>query len=191
VETPSSPLPIPYSPLQRMQKNHEMNFIGRVVDQRKYAPISGVKVLLNIPGAPPVVYTDLEGIYRFTVKSDSDSINGQITIEAKGYRSYNSSIKLLPDKRDLGDIRLLRTDEEVNKSAPTSTSREISKATSTESSMLILVLLAVMTGLIIMVAAVTKPSHPPDRRQEMPEKTRKDRSKHRSHRNYYSMGHRA
>jgi len=156
-----------------MQKNQGINFLGRVVDQQKQAPISGAKVLLNFSGAPPVVYTDLEGIYRFTVKPNSNSsLQGQITIEAKGYRSHESSIKLLPDKRDLGDIRLLQSDSEVM--TPTSSTES--------SSMLIPMIVALMTVLAITVVVSTKHLAPQEIPLEIPVTPQKIRVKH--HRKY-------
>ncbi|MEI2579229.1 carboxypeptidase-like regulatory domain-containing protein [Scytonema sp. PRP1] len=85
-----------------------INYIGRVLDREKQAPISGAKVSLNLPGYSVVVYSDLEGIYKFQVPfDDSNVLEGEITIEAKGYKTYSSFIRLLPDDRDIGDIRLV------------------------------------------------------------------------------------
>ncbi len=206
-----------------MQKNRGINFLGRVLDQEKQAPISGVKVLLNFPGAPPVVYTDLEGIYRFPVKFDSSSsFKGELTIEAKGYKTYNSFIELLPNKKDLGDIQLLRPDSktseiqllrpdsktseiqlippdsktsEIQRLPPDSKTSEIQRlppdsktseiqhlppdsktrvltSTKTESSsMLLPIIVAVMTGLAILIAVAIKPL-PQAEPQEIPKKIR-------------------
>jgi hypothetical protein len=85
-----------------------INYIGRVLDREKQAPISGAKVSINLPGSSVVVYSDLEGIYKFQVPfDDSNVLEGEITIEAKGYKTYSSFIRLLPDDRDIGDIRLV------------------------------------------------------------------------------------
>ena len=90
-----------------MPNNPEISFQGRVIDQEKQAPLSRIKVLLNFSGAPPVVYTDLEGIYKFKVNfRDSSIIKGQLTIEAKGYKTHNSTIELSPKHKDFGDIQL-------------------------------------------------------------------------------------
>ena len=194
-----------------MQKNRGINFLGRVLDQEKQAPISGVKVLLNFPGAPPVVYTDLEGIYRFPVKFDSSSsFKGELTIEAKGYKTYNSFIELLPNKKDLGDIRLLRPDSktgeiqlippdsktgeiqlippdsktseiqlippdsktsEIQLLPPDSKTRVLTSTKTESSSMLLPIIVAVMTGLAILIAVAIKPL-PQAEPQEMPKKIR-------------------
>ena len=85
-----------------------INYIGRVLDREKQAPISGAKVSMNLPGSSVVIYSDLEGIYKFQVPfDDSNVLEGEITIEAKGYKTYSSFIRLLPDDRDIGDIRLV------------------------------------------------------------------------------------
>jgi hypothetical protein len=162
-----------------MQKNHDISFLGRVVDQQKHAPISGAKVSLNIPGAPPLIYTDLEGIYRFTIKSKNmSSLQGQLTIEAKGYRSYHSFIKLLPDNRDLGDIRLLSTNPEIKTSTK---STEIPA----DSSIMALILLTIMAGLIIIVAVATQPKPAQDMYQPTPVETQRNPNKpHRKHKSY-------
>ncbi len=182
-----------------MQKNRGINFIGRVLDQEKQAPISGVKVLLNFPGAPAVVYTDLEGIYRFPVKFDSSSsLKGELTIEAKGYKTHNSFIELLPNKKDLGDIRLLRPDSktgdiqlirpdsktsdiqllppdsktsDIQLLPPDSKTRVLTSTKTESSSMLLPIIVAVMTGLAILIAVAIKPL-PQAEPQEMPKKIR-------------------
>ncbi len=170
-----------------MQKNRGINFLGRVLDQEKQAPISGVKVLLNFPGAPPVVYTDLEGIYRFPVKFDSSSsLKGELTIEAKGYRTHNSFIELLPNKKDIGDIRLLRPDSktsdiqlirpdsktgDIQLIRPDSKTRVLTSTKTESSSMLLPIIVAVMTGLAILIAVAIKPL-PQAEPQETPVKIR-------------------
>jgi hypothetical protein len=158
-----------------MPKNQGINFLGRVVDQHKQAPISGAKILLNFPGTPSVVYSDLEGIYRFTAKfNGSSSLNGQITIEAKGYRTYESFIELLPDKKDLGDIRLV------------SRNVESGTITSNDSSMLILIAVAILTALSLLVLVATKPSNQYSVPEETPQKVYKKPQKNRKKHNYVS-----
>ncbi len=158
-----------------MQKNRGINFLGRVLDQEKQAPISGVKVLLNFPGAPPVVYTDLEGIYRFPVKFDSSSsLKGELTIEAKGYKTHNSFIELLPNNKDIGDIRLLRPDSktgDIQLIRPDSKTRVLTSTKTESSSMLLPIIVAVMTGLAILIAVAIKPL-PQAEPQEIPVKIR-------------------
>ncbi len=158
-----------------MQKNQGINFLGRVIDQEKQAPLSGIKVLLNFPGAPPFVYTDLEGIYRFPVKFDgTSSLKGEITIEGKGYRTLKYIIELLPNKKDIGDIRLLRPDSKTGNIQllhPDSKTRVVTSTETESGSMLLPIIVAVMTGLAIIIAVATKPL-PQATPQEIPVKIR-------------------
>jgi hypothetical protein len=90
-----------------MAKQTAISYIGRVIDYRKQAPISGAKVSFTAENNSLVTYTDLEGIYRFIVKpGDKKVLQGQIVVDAKGYPVYNSLIKLSTERKDLGDIRL-------------------------------------------------------------------------------------
>jgi hypothetical protein len=98
-----------------MSNKKEITLIGRVIDQKKQAPISGAKVSLNFPNSSYVVYTDLEGIYIFTLNfGDYDFLQGQIKIEANGYSNYNSFIQLSPAHKDIGDIQLVYPDTEMS-----------------------------------------------------------------------------
>ncbi|MDR9897423.1 hypothetical protein G7B40_023055 [Aetokthonos hydrillicola Thurmond2011] len=181
-----------------MPKNQGINFLGRVVDQHKHAPISGAKILLNFPGAPSVVYSDLEGIYRFTAKfNGNSSLDGKLTIEAKGYETYESFITLLPDKKDLVDIQLVsgnvrsrtvetrpaetrpaETRSAETRSAETrpAETRPVENRTvenrevrSNESSMLLPILLTVLTALALLVVVATKPSNQRPSPEETPQ----------------------
>ncbi len=63
-----------------MQRFH---YNGRIIDRKTQAPIDGAKVILEVRGAPSVVYSDTEGIFRFTVNFDDDNIrSGQVWVEA-------------------------------------------------------------------------------------------------------------
>ncbi|RUT06974.1 hypothetical protein DSM106972_022350 [Dulcicalothrix desertica PCC 7102] len=90
-----------------MSKKSVINYIGRVIDYRKEAPIRGAKVSLRTDDISLTSYTDLEGIYKFQISPDkSKNVRAEIFIEASGYKSYGGFINLAPDKKDLGDIRL-------------------------------------------------------------------------------------
>lgn len=96
------------SPPETMPNHQEIHYIGRVLDKEKQAPLSGAKITINVPGSSVVVYSDLEGIYKFKVPFDDSSVvEGEITIEATGYKSYYSFIRFLPSERDIGDIKLV------------------------------------------------------------------------------------
>ncbi|MGH2413654.1 MAG: carboxypeptidase-like regulatory domain-containing protein, partial [Microcystaceae cyanobacterium] len=91
-----------------MPNHQEIHYLGRVIDREKQAPISGAKISVHLSGSSRVIYSDLEGIYKFQVLFGSSSVReGEITIEAKGYKTYHSFIRLLPDETDIGDIRLV------------------------------------------------------------------------------------
>lgn len=143
-----------------MPNNKEINYIGRVLDREKQAPISGAKVSLNFLDTSLVVFSDLEGIYKFKVKFGGNNIlEGKITIEANGYKTFNSLIVLLPNKRDIGDIRLVYPN-----------AVEIIYPKSESSSNLLLIIAAIIVGLALIVAALTIPQP-----QETPVKTRNNR----------------
>ncbi len=90
-----------------MSKKNVINYIGRVIDYRKEAPIRGTKVSLKTDDISLTSYTDLEGIYKFQISPDKcKNVRAEIFAEASGYKSYRGLINLAPDKKDLGDIRL-------------------------------------------------------------------------------------
>ncbi|MBD2770729.1 carboxypeptidase-like regulatory domain-containing protein [Iningainema tapete] len=139
-----------------MPNHKKINFLGRVIDQEKHAPISGAKVILNFPGSPPVVYTDLEGIYRFTVNADNHNISqGQITVEADGYNTSNSIIQLSQKSKDLGDIKLVIPSAKSNNNITYSSK----KSDNSTSDMLMPIMTALMIALAtIMIAVLIQPS---------------------------------
>ncbi len=92
-----------------MSGNQKANYIGRIVDWSKQAPIRAAKVIFDDnKGNSVVLYTDIEGIYRFTTNTDDKRVlQGEITVEANGYQTHKSNINLPGDKHDLGDITLV------------------------------------------------------------------------------------
>ncbi|AFY54722.1 hypothetical protein Riv7116_2199 [Rivularia sp. PCC 7116] len=93
-----------------MSGNQKANYIGRVVDGSKQAPIRAAKIVFdNNDGNSVVSYSDIEGIYRFSANPNHNGVlQGQITVEANGYRTYKSNINSPEDNKDLGDITLLQ-----------------------------------------------------------------------------------
>lgn len=91
-----------------MSGNQKTNYIGRIVDGSKQAPIRAAKVVFqNNDGNSTVSYSDIEGIFRFSSNTDKDGgLQGQITVEANGYKIYKSYINSPENKQDLGDIIL-------------------------------------------------------------------------------------
>ncbi len=92
-----------------MSGNQKANYIGRVVDWSKQAPIRAAKVIFeNNDGNSLVSYSDIEGIYRFTTNTNNNGVlQGQIIVEANGYQTHKSKINSPGDKHDLGDITLV------------------------------------------------------------------------------------
>jgi hypothetical protein len=84
----------------------ELTYAGRVLDTSSEQPIRKAKVTLEIRGAPPVVYTDSEGVYSFklTIKS-GETVEGRIRIVAEGYENFDRNISILTTTR-LEDVRL-------------------------------------------------------------------------------------
>ncbi|BAZ68889.1 MAG: carboxypeptidase-like regulatory domain-containing protein [Pelatocladus maniniholoensis HA4357-MV3] len=119
-----------------MSKHQTITFLGRVVDQKKQAPISRAKVLLTYAGNSVITYTDLEGIYRLKINfNNSNYLQAQLSIQANGYKNYNSSIKLSPKQKDLGDIRLVDPNSNLSSSSNIkSSSSSTSKSSSGSSS---------------------------------------------------------
>ncbi len=96
-----------------MSQPPNISYTGRIIDQRRQAPISGARVSFKSEEISIFTYTDIEGIYRLFINStDTNTLQGELTIEAEGYRNYQSSIHLSPQQTELGDIRLLGLNEE-------------------------------------------------------------------------------
>jgi formylglycine-generating enzyme required for sulfatase activity len=80
-------------------------YVGHVFDAATGDPIEGAKVRLAIEGAPDVVYTDSEGVFRFTLPEEK-SLSGRIFVEAEGYKRQNRLVEIRPSRPDLEDFRL-------------------------------------------------------------------------------------
>ncbi|MGB3756645.1 MAG: carboxypeptidase-like regulatory domain-containing protein [Rivularia sp. (in: cyanobacteria)] len=116
-----------------MTGNQKANFIGRVIDWSKQAPIRAAKVIFDgNDGNSVVSYSDIEGIYRFTAITDSKGVlQGQITVEANGYQTHKSKINSPGDKRDLGDITLVGSTSSVTPQPSVSHTSSTSSTSST------------------------------------------------------------
>jgi formylglycine-generating enzyme required for sulfatase activity len=89
-----------------LQSSTSVEYIGRVLDAKTEAPIRSAQVTLDFRGAPPIVYTDSEGIYRFTISAEGDKLTGRVRIAATGYENYDRNITLLLNNPTIEDIRL-------------------------------------------------------------------------------------
>jgi len=81
-------------------------YVGRVLDSSTKAPIHGAKVALSFRGVPSIIYTDSEGIYRFTISFEGERLAGQVRVEAPGYDRYDRNVTLVMGNLDVEDIRL-------------------------------------------------------------------------------------
>ncbi|MEO1428837.1 MAG: carboxypeptidase-like regulatory domain-containing protein [Cyanobacteria bacterium J06633_8] len=123
-----------------MSGNQKANYIGRVVDGGKQAPIRAAKVIFDDNDGNSVVsYSDIEGIYRFSANPDRNGVlEGQISVEANGYQTYKSNINLPAGKKDFGDITLLQGSasktptQDVEHTSNTSDTADTSKKSNTD-----------------------------------------------------------
>lgn len=70
--------------------NDVSTFVGRVVDSKTEQRIRRAEVTLESSGAPPVVYTDSEGIFSFPLQNSEQPV--RIRIEAEGYSNFDRLI---------------------------------------------------------------------------------------------------
>jgi hypothetical protein len=82
------------------------NYVGRVVDAKTYSAIRGAEVALDFQGAPPIVYTDSEGVYRFSLPFTGPTLDGRVRVDANGYQYYERLITLTAGESNIEDIRL-------------------------------------------------------------------------------------
>ena len=100
-----------------MSQSASITYTGRVIDQRRQAPICGARVSLTSDNVTIFTYTDIEGIYRLVIYSrDTNIQRGELSIEAEGYRNYKSFIELSPQHTELRDIRLTEVNADTNDS---------------------------------------------------------------------------
>jgi hypothetical protein len=81
-----------------------VSVIGHVSDEQKHT-IANAKVSLEGEGfLPPVLFTDSEGVFSFSLPRDVKEI--KIRVDATGYVPYDRRIGVSALKRELEDIRL-------------------------------------------------------------------------------------
>ena len=68
----------------------QRQFTGRVIDAESGNKIRGATVSLEIRGVPPVLYTDSEGIFSFSLKNAPETV--RLVIEAKDYQKYDRRV---------------------------------------------------------------------------------------------------
>jgi hypothetical protein len=85
----------------------QIHYTGRVIDGNSGSPIRGAKVALDFQDAPPIVYTDSEGVYGFTITFIGDSLTGRVRVEVAGYQNYDRFTELSSKNTGIEDIRLI------------------------------------------------------------------------------------
>ncbi len=137
-----------------MSKKNTINYIGRIIDYEKQAPIRGAKVSLKTDEISLTSHTDLEGIYRFQINPDkAKNVQGQIYVEASGYRPYQYSIWLSSDKKDLGDVSLGDSGGSNTSLASNSNSNNNSSSSSSNSNNnVIAIITIIMIGFFIFIS---------------------------------------
>lgn len=84
-------------------------YAGRVLDSGSAAPVKAAKVSLEVRGSPPIIYTDSEGIFRFSLAGKDERVSGHIVVEAAGYERYDRFVTLTEQGKFLEDVRLARS----------------------------------------------------------------------------------
>ncbi|MCX7592239.1 MAG: carboxypeptidase-like regulatory domain-containing protein [Fischerella sp.] len=144
-----------------MSNHQTITYLGRVLDQKKHAPISGAKVSLTYEGNLVSTYTDLEGIYRLNVNfNNSNSLQGRLSIQASGYKSYNSFIRLSPKQKDLGDVLLVEPSSNLHSYSNIGSSSNFSSQSQTENLIPLPIIIAIMIVMFLIMAIAIKPSPP-------------------------------
>lgn len=82
-------------------------YVGRILDSRSQTAIHSAKISLDLQGAPPIIYSDSEGIYRFLLSLSTERIAGKIRVEAERYEPYERNITLDTEIPKIEDIRLI------------------------------------------------------------------------------------
>lgn len=95
----------------------QRQFTGRVIDAESGNKIRGATVSLEIREVPPVLYTDSEGIFSFSLENATETV--RLVIEAKGYQKYDRRIDVEASS-GVEEIRLTPEPEDtpVSQSTP-------------------------------------------------------------------------
>lgn len=91
-----------------------IDYVGRVIDSVNLDPIKGAQVALDFRNVPPIVYTDNNGVYRFTLTLSSEQIDGRVRIEAVGYQKYDRYITIYKSTPTIEEIRLIPSQSEIS-----------------------------------------------------------------------------
>jgi hypothetical protein len=88
--------------------SQQVEYVGHVLDINTGNPIEQAEVTLDYQGAPPIVYSDSHGIYRFTItiQGNQSQLDGRVRIRADDYENYDRNITLYVNNPNIEDIRL-------------------------------------------------------------------------------------
>ena len=86
------------------QSANTSTFVGRVTNEATGKVVEAAKVSLEAKGLPPVIYTDSEGRFSFTLGAGVHEI--RIRVDAQGYRPFERRINVSA-KTEPEDIRLV------------------------------------------------------------------------------------
>lgn len=90
-------------------QSEQVEYVGRVLDAETLEPVAQAQVTFSFTGAPPVVYTDSQGVYRFLLVMDEETpLPGQIVVREAGYEPYFLNVTLRMGTLSLEDVRLKR-----------------------------------------------------------------------------------
>jgi hypothetical protein len=120
----------------------QVEYVGSVLDAQTLEPVQGAEVTFSFAGAPPVVYTDLRGVYRFLLAMDGNPLPGQIVVRADGYETYFLNVTLRANTLSLGDVRLTRLQRNGVAVQPTASAETVAEERDT-------------------VTPITQPTNPP------------------------------
>lgn len=106
------------------EQEQELVYVGRVIDRTTQEPIGGARVALDFRGAPPVVYTDSEGVYRFVVVMTGTRLDGRVRVSADEYEPYDRNITLYTTSSTVEDLRLSKEGQAESVEPPTAEATE-------------------------------------------------------------------
>jgi len=89
-----------------------MEYVGKVIDMAGN-PIVGAEVSLEVKGVPLVVYTDSQGVYRYSLSLGEEQTTARVQVRAAGYRFFERNVVLKADASQIEDIRLSRDETKM------------------------------------------------------------------------------
>ncbi|MGB0387447.1 MAG: tetratricopeptide repeat protein [Ardenticatenaceae bacterium] len=82
--------------------------IGRVVNGDSGEVITGARVTIEVDGSANLSFTDVEGIFGFSLLASNEPRPARVWVDAIGYQTYNETLTI-DQQYQIPDIRLLPT----------------------------------------------------------------------------------